>query len=82
MSKMQAYELNFDSTDFESFNDRKGRVATLPWKTTDEFFVIKTQQEMKEGKGRPSAPPGWNTRAVKDKNNPQRCGYHCFRSRH
>ena len=47
---MQAYELNFDSTDFESFNDRKGRVATLPWKTTDEFFVIKTQQEMKEGK--------------------------------
>ena len=43
---MQAYELNFDSTDFESFNDRKGRVATLPWKTTDEFFVIKTPQEM------------------------------------
>ena len=76
------FDLNPDTSLFESFNNRKGRAPELPWKTADSFFVPKPLADMKEGKGRPSAPHGWNTRAVKHVDNPLRCGYYCFKNKY
>ncbi len=75
------YEVNFDPQEFEPFGERKGRAPILPWKTCNEFFVPKSLEEMNAKKGRPSAPHGWNTRAVKSLTDPNRCGYHCFKTK-